>query len=171
MATAAAFRLPGRGSAFEDDPFGQFRLQHLFCKAIQYRHVSPLVFVEEVRVDSFDGFIDDVFRNEAGNADFRSGNDFDIDAVVTEDAEHAGSDARMAGHASTDDGNFCHFVTMRTSSTGISLRRLARTALACSRSVRAMVKVISVTPSLAMRTLWTIMSTSTCFSANSAKTR
>lgn len=94
------------GQAFEDDPFGQFRLQHLFCKAIQYRHVSPLVFVEEVRVDSFDGFIDDVFRNEAGNADFRSGNDFDIDAVVTEDAEHAGSDARMAGHASTDDGNF-----------------------------------------------------------------
>ena len=35
--------------------------------------------------------------------------DFDVDAVVTEDAEHAGSDARMAGHASTDDGNFLPF--------------------------------------------------------------
>ena len=87
------FYFQAMGQAFEDDPFGQFRLQHLFCKAIQYRHVSPSVFVEEVRVDSFDGFVDDIFCNQAGDADFRSGNDFDIDAVIAEDTEHAGSDA------------------------------------------------------------------------------
>ena len=41
---------------------------------------------------------------QAGNADFRRADDIDVDAYLRQGTKHTGSRARVAEHASTDDG-------------------------------------------------------------------